>query len=92
MSDLYPLKFKTIYLDKIWGGNRLKTILNKDYGQLPNCGESWEISGVEGNISVVDNGFLAGNNLQELIEIYMGDLVGDKVFEQFGEEFPLLIK
>ena len=92
MSDLYPLKFKTIYLDKIWGGNRLKTILNKDYGQLPNCGESWEISGVEGNISVVDNGFLAGNNLHELIEIYMGELVGDEVFKQFGEEFPLLIK
>lgn len=92
MSGLYPLKFKTIYLDKIWGGNRLKTILNKDYGNLPNCGESWEISGIEGNISVVDNGFLAGNNLQELIEIYMGDLVGDKVFKQFGEEFPLLIK
>lgn len=92
MSDLYPLKFKPIYLDKIWGGNRLKTLLNKDYGNLANCGESWEISGVEGNISVVDNGFLAGNNLQELIEIYMGDIVGDKVFKKFGEEFPLLIK
>ncbi len=92
MSDLYPLKFKPIYLDKIWGGNRLRTLLNKDYGKLPNCGESWEISGVEGNISVVDNGFLAGNNLQELVEIYMGDLVGDEVFKKFGEEFPLLIK
>jgi len=92
MSGLYPLKFKTIYLEKIWGGNRLKTLLNKDYGNLSNCGESWEISGVEGNISVVENGFLAGNNLQELIEIYMGELVGDKVFKKFGEEFPLLIK
>ena len=66
--------------------------MNKDYGDLPNCGESWEISGVEGNVSVVENGFLAGNNLQEIIEIYMGDLVGDKVFKKFGEEFPLLIK
>lgn len=92
MSGLYPLKFKSIYLDKIWGGKRINTVLNKDYGNLPNCGESWEISGVEGNISVVDNGFLAGNNLQELIEIYMGDLVGDKIFKQFGEEFPLLVK
>jgi len=92
MSGLYPLKFKPIFLDKIWGGNRLKTLLNKEYGNLPNCGESWEISGVEGNISVVDNGFLEGNNLQELIEVYMGDLVGDKVFKKFGEEFPLLIK
>ena len=92
MSGLYPLKFVPIYLDKIWGGNRLKTKLNKDYGSLPNCGESWEISGVEGKISVVENGFLAGNNLQELVEIYMGDLVGDKVYKKFGIEFPLLLK
>lgn len=92
MSGLYPLKFKPLYFEKIWGGNRLKTLLNKDYGTLLNCGESWEISGVEGNISVVENGFLAGNNLQELLEIYMGEIVGDKVFKKFGIEFPLLIK
>jgi mannose-6-phosphate isomerase len=92
MSDLYPIKFKPIYFDKIWGGDRIKTILNKDFGSLPNCGESWEISGVEGNISVVENGFLAGNNLQELVEIYMGDLIGDEVYKKFGDEFPLLIK
>lgn len=92
MSGLYPLKFTPFYLDKIWGGNRLKTILNKDYGKLPNCGESWELSGVEGYDSVVANGSLKGNNLSELIEIYMGDLVGDKVYEKFGLEFPLLIK
>jgi len=89
--SLYPLKFEPICLEKIWGGNRLKTLLNKNY-DLKNCGESWEISGVEGNISVVANGFLKGNDLSELIEIYMGELVGDKVYEQFGTEFPLLIK
>ncbi|NQU88291.1 MAG: class I mannose-6-phosphate isomerase [Mariniphaga sp.] len=92
MNGLYPLKFKPHYFDKIWGGQKLKTILGKDFGKLPNCGESWEISGVEGNISVVSNGFLAGNNLQELVEIYMGDLVGEKNYEKFGIEFPLLIK
>jgi mannose-6-phosphate isomerase len=92
MSSLYPIKFKPIFHEKIWGGNRMKTILNKDYGDLPNCGESWELSGVEGNISVVSNGLLAGNDLTELVEIYMGDLVGDKVYEKFGHEFPLLIK
>ena len=90
--SLYPLKFTPILKDKIWGGNKLKTVLNKDFSPLPNAGESWEISGVEGDISVVSNGFLAGNNLEELIEIYMGDLVGDPVYEQFGVEFPLLIK
>jgi mannose-6-phosphate isomerase len=92
MSGLYPLKFIPVCLEKIWGGNRLKSLLQKDYGNLPNCGESWEISGVEGNISVVENGFLAGNNLQELVEIYMGDLVGDKIFKKHGMEFPLLLK
>lgn len=92
MSGLYPLKFKPIYLEKLWGGQRLKTLLNKDFGKLKNCGESWEISGVEGNISVVGNGFLEGNDLNELIEIYMGELVGEKVYERFGNEFPLLIK
>jgi mannose-6-phosphate isomerase len=89
--QLYPLKFEPICLEKIWGGNRLKTLLGKNYN-TKNCGESWEISGVEGNISVVANGFLKGNDLSELIEIYMGDLVGDKVYEQFGAEFPVLIK
>lgn len=92
MADLYPLKFKPFFHEKIWGGNRLNTLLNKDFGTLPNCGESWEISGVEGYISEVENGFLKGNKLSELIEIYLGDLVGEKVYEKFGAEFPLLIK
>ena len=92
MEGLYPLKFRPIFKDKIWGGNKIKSILGKDYGSLPNCGESWELSGVEDNISVVSNGYLAGNSLEELIEIYMGDLVGDHLFETFGTEFPLLIK
>ncbi|HET6555972.1 MAG TPA: type I phosphomannose isomerase catalytic subunit [Prolixibacteraceae bacterium] len=92
MEGLYPLKFIPLYKDKIWGGNKIKTVLNKDFGDLPNCGESWELSGVEGNVSVVANGYLEGNTLEELIEIYMGDLVGDRVFDRFGIEFPLLIK
>ncbi|HNX54471.1 MAG TPA: mannose-6-phosphate isomerase [Prolixibacteraceae bacterium] len=92
MEGLYPLKFAPIYKDKIWGGDKIKSILDKDYGNLPNCGESWELSGVEGNVSVVTNGYLAGNDLNELIEIYMGDLVGENIYEHFGNEFPLLIK
>jgi mannose-6-phosphate isomerase len=91
MSGLYPLKFEPICLEKIWGGNRLKTLLGKKYN-TKNCGESWEISGFDDKVSIVANGFLKGNDLNELIEIYMGDLVGDKVYEKFGIEFPLLIK
>ena len=92
MNNLYPLKFAPICKDKIWGGNKLNKLLNKQYPQLSNCGESWELSGIQDDISVVSNGFLEGNDLEELIEVYMGDLVGEKVYEKFGTEFPLLIK
>ena len=87
---LYPLKFKPILKDKIWGGPKLRDVLGKNASDK--AGESWEISGVEGDISVAENGFLAGNSLQELAEIYMGDLLGDSIYERFGVEFPLLIK
>ena len=91
MNQLYPLKFKAILKDRIWGGEKLKTVFGKQ-GNCSLCGESWEISAVPGDISVVENGFLKNNNLAELIEIYMGDLVGDKIYDQFGLNFPLLIK
>lgn len=87
---LYPLKFKPILKDKLWGGPKLRDVLGKEASGK--AGESWEISGVEGDISVVENGFLAGNSLQELAEVYLGDLLGDRIYEKFGLEFPLLIK
>lgn len=88
---LYPLRFKPIYQYRLWGGNKLRDMLGKK--DAPDMtGESWEISGVQDNLSVVKEGFLEGNDLQELIEVYMGDLVGDAVYEKHGTEFPLLIK
>ena len=92
MNELYPIKFKPILKEKIWGGQNLKSSLDKNIPSDKKVGESWEISGVDGNVSVVENGFLAENDLNELIEIYMGDLVGDRVYDKFGVEFPLLIK
>ena len=92
MTRLYPLKFHPIYKTKIWGNERLRNVLHKDVGKLKKTGESWEISGWPEDVSVVKNGFLAGNNLQELIEIYMGDLTGDRIYEKFGIEFPILVK
>ena len=89
---LYPLKFKSIYKEKIWGGNKLSTVLNKDIDTNIKTGESWELSAIQDNISVISNGFLQENNIEELIEVYMGDLVGEKVYEKFGIEFPLLFK
>ena len=90
-SALYPLKFLPLYKNVSWGGNKLKDY-GFDYAPLPNCGELWALSSVEGRESVIANGFLAENTLNEAIEVYMGDLVGDKIFERYGTDFPLLFK
>lgn len=92
MIELYPLKFKSQFKEKIWGGDKIKSVLGKDFSPLPNCGESWEISGVEGNVSVVNGGELDGVALDKLINEYQGELVGNKVFRQYEVEFPLLVK
>jgi len=91
-TKLYPLKFDPILKYRVWGGDKLQTYLKKDFKGQKNIGESWELSGVDGDISVVKNGFLKGNSLTELMEVYMGDLMGERVFEKFGLSFPLLIK
>jgi mannose-6-phosphate isomerase len=92
MNELYPLKFNPIFKEKIWGGDKIKTVFGMHFAPLPNCGEAWVLSGYGEEISVVKNGFLAENQLDELIDIYMGDLVGEAVFEKYGTKFPLLIK
>lgn len=92
---LYPLKFKPILKSQIWGGDKLVKAgkkLPKNSAPDELIGESWEVSGVEGDVSVVSNGFLKSNDLEELTEVYMGELVGDKVYETYGLEFPILIK
>ncbi len=92
MSALYPFKFKTIFKDKIWGGHKIETYLHKNIGSLPNCGETWEISGVKSDVSVVENGHLAGESLADLMEKYTTALVGKHVYKRFGNTFPLLVK
>jgi mannose-6-phosphate isomerase len=92
MEQLYPIKFEHQYKETIWGGTRFQDILNRHDVNSNSCGESWEISAIEDNVSIVANGFLQGNSLQEIVEIYMDELVGFKVYEKFGDEFPLLIK
>lgn len=89
---LYPLKFKPIFKDKIWGGDKIRTRLGLDFSPLPNCGEAWVVSGVSGSETLVSEGFLAGNSLNEVVEVYMDELVGGKVYEQYGDEFPILVK
>ena len=87
----YPIKFRPILKEKIWGGDKLATVLHKNTDSK-NVGESWEISGVEGNISVVSNGLYKGKSLNDLIKTFKGEFLGDKIISNFGESFPLLIK
>lgn len=88
----YPIKFKPILKDRIWGGSFLGYKNMDDFHLRDGVGESWEISGLEDNVSGVINGELEGNSLSELTEVYMGDMVGDAVYEKFGNTFPLLLK
>lgn len=89
--ELYPLKFTPLFKYRIWGGSKLKTVLNKEYIE-ENIGESWEISDVSGVETRVENGFLKGKTLKELTKQFKGDLVGENVYQNFGEDFPILIK
>ena len=89
-SELYPIKFEPILKEKIWGGDKLKQLFHKK--RSGNIGESWEISGVDKSISIVNNGSLKGRSLHQLIEEYKGELVGEKVYDAFGNTFPLLFK
>jgi mannose-6-phosphate isomerase len=91
MNPLYPLKFQPILKDKIWGGQKLQQLLHKPTTSK-NAGESWEISDVEGDTSIVANGALQGSSLKHLLETHTSDLLGEKNFRQFGTKFPLLIK
>ncbi|MXN91562.1 mannose-6-phosphate isomerase [Flavobacterium sp. Sd200] len=89
--QLYPLVFEPILQDRIWGGTKLETDLGKKI-PTPTTGESWELSAVQGNVSVVKEGEYAGKPLTYLLEEYPAEVLGTKVYEQFGKQFPLLFK
>lgn len=88
---LYPLKFHPILKKIIWGGSEISKFKNLEKKET-GIGESWEVSAVEDNVSIVKNGDLAGQKLDELIKEAKEKLVGTKVYEKFGDKFPLLIK
>ena len=88
---LYPLQFEPILKERIWGGTKLKTYLNKPITS-DITGESWEISTVENDVSIIANGSLKGKSLNDLINEFPEALLGTKVYAQFGKQFPLLFK
>lgn len=89
--ESYPLQFDPILKERIWGGEKLKTVLNKPITS-PITGESWELSTVEGDVSIVSNGVLKGKSLTELIENHPEEVLGTAVYKKFGKQFPLLFK
>jgi mannose-6-phosphate isomerase len=91
MMQLHPLKFTPVFKYRLWGGDKLKSVLNKEYSEA-NIGESWEISDVEEGETVVDSGFFQGKTLKDLTETYKGTFLGQGIYEKFGNKFPLLIK
>ncbi|WP_369765583.1 type I phosphomannose isomerase catalytic subunit [Flavobacterium sp. WC2429] len=88
---VYPLQFDPILKDRIWGGEKLKTILNKPI-ESKITGESWELSTVEGDVSVIANGEFKGKSLTEVIEELPNEILGTEVHKRFGKQFPLLFK
>lgn len=88
---MYPLKFRPILKERLWGGTKLKDVLGKPI-ESDITGESWEISTVKGDVSIVANGELSGNSLQELIDESPEALLGESVVQRFGKDFPILIK
>ena len=90
-TKLYPLQFEPILKERIWGGEKLKTFLNKPIVS-PITGESWELSTVKGDCSVIANGDFKGVELMELIENQPAEVLGTVVYQKFGKQFPLLFK
>ncbi len=88
---LYPLTFEPIIKERIWGGTKLNSVLHKKLSSSIS-GESWELSAVSGDVSVIDVGIYKSKNLNELIQLFPKELLGKSVYERFGNAFPLLFK
>ncbi len=87
--QMYPLKFKPIYKQRIWGGQKLREIFGKDIPPSEKIGESWELADLPDNKSEIANGQLAGQTIDSVIKKYLLEITGD---ESFSGPFPLLIK
>ena len=84
-------KFEPLLKQTLWGGDKIIPFkhLNTIMEQV---GESWEISGVKDNETIVANGLEKGKPLNQLVREQKDKLVGEENYKRFGDEFPLLIK
>jgi len=86
---VYPLKFRPIYKQRIWGGQKLREVFDKDLPPFEKIGESWELADLPNDKSVISNSELTGQTLISAIEKYPKEITGN---EDFAGAFPLLIK
>lgn len=103
-KKLYPLKFVPMASKKPWGGSVLVNELGKRFVECDKdgdetvlgtdtlIGESWELADMGLEDSVVADGWLAGNTISDVMETYLERVVGEKVYNYYGRQFPLLIK
>jgi mannose-6-phosphate isomerase len=91
MFSLYPMKFKPILKEKIWGGKKIYETFH--FGSnISSVGELWSLSGIRDDETLVENGHFSGNTANELTEVFMDDFLGGSLYEKYGTEFPLLFK
>ena len=88
----YPIRFTPLVMERIWGGTKLNTLLNKDLGRVTKAGESWEISTIENSPSIISNGKYNGISFYDLISKWPQETLGVNSVVRFGVEFPLLVK
>lgn len=88
---MQPIKFEPLLKQTLWGGDKIVPFKHLD-SQMENVGESWEISGVKDNETIVKDGPLQGKSLNEVVRELKDKLVGRENYQRFGDEFPLLIK
>lgn len=86
-----PLKFNALLKQTIWGGDKIIPFKHLDE-KLDKVGESWEVSGVKDNETIVSEGEYKGQSLNSVVKDLKGDFVGVENYKRFGDEFPLLIK
>lgn len=91
-KKLYPFKFTPLPQEKVWGGDILAKKYGKPFDPNLSIGESWEVFSINEYSPAIANGYLKGNSLAEILETYMGEVVGDDIYNYFSDEFPLLIK
>ena len=90
--SLYPFKFKAQLFHKLWGGHTIEKWYDHVPASYETVGEAWVISDIDKYPTEVANGSHAGDTLQDLLEVYMDELVGGKVYDAFGNHFPVLMK